>query len=267
MQPIQSGCSGRVLVIAHVFYPEIWPDLARRLNRIPVPFDLVVTLVEGHSAGLLDRIVAEFPGVTIETLPNRGRDMWPLVHVVELGLVGRDYDAVLKVHTKRSVHRIDGAAWRDRLLDALCPSPEGIRLMLELLQRDPSIGMIAPAGAVLGQEFWGGNATLVEALAARARIGLDPAQVWFPGGSMFWSRPQPLNLLREARLTADDFEHDVVVLDSTTAHALERFLGALVSASGMVVIGTDEVAGRVAQARVISSSVIAASPASRSPVA
>lgn len=247
-RPLRTGRSGRVLVIAHVFYPEIWPELADRIERIPVPYDVVVTLVEGHSAGLVDRIVAQFPNVVIETLPNRGRDLWPLVHVAELGLIG-DYSAVLKLHTKKSVHRLDGEAWRERLLESLCPSPEGIGLILELLGGDPEVGMIAPAGAVLGREFWGGNAPLIDALAARSGVPVDPESVWFPGGSMFWTRPASLNRLRKAGLTIDDFEHEVASLDCTTAHALERFLGVLVADAGQIVIGTDEIAGRLARVR------------------
>ena len=158
--------------------------------------------------------------------------MWPLVRVLELGLIG-DYDAVLKLHTKTSVHRIDGDAWRDRLLDSLCPSPEGIALILELLRRDPDVGMVAPEARVLGREFWGANGPMVDALAARTGIGVDPERVWFPGGSMFWSRPSPLNRLRDAGLTIEDFEHEAVSIDGTTAHALERFVGALVADAGM----------------------------------
>ena len=101
IQPLRRGCSGRVLVIAHVYYPEIWPELADRIKRIPVPHDIVVTLVDGHSAGLVDEIVSDFPRAVIETQPNQGRDIWPLVHVAELGLIG-DYDAVLKL-TRRGV--------------------------------------------------------------------------------------------------------------------------------------------------------------------
>jgi hypothetical protein len=248
IRPLRRGCAGKVLVIAHVYYPEIWPELAERIKRIPVPYDVVATLVEGDTPGLVDEIVTDFPGAIIETQPNRGRDIWPLVHVAELGLIG-DYDAVLKVHTKRSPHRLDGDAWRERLLDGLCPSPEGIGLILELLRRDPKVGMVAPAGAVLGREFWGANAALIDALAARTGVPVDPASVWFPGGSMFWTRPGPLNRLRNAGLTIEDFEHESVFLDRTTAHAVERFLGALVVDADQIVIGADEVAGKLARAR------------------
>ncbi len=109
--------------------------------------------------------------------------------------------------------------------------------------------MVAPAGAVLGREFWGANASLIDALAARTGIPVDPASVWFPGGSMFWTRPGPLNRLRKAGLTMEDFEHESVFLDRTTAHAVERFLGALVVDSDQIVIGADEVAGKLARAR------------------
>lgn len=248
LRPVRSGCAGRVLVIVHVYYPELWRSLAERISLIPAPVDLVVTLVEGRSEAMADSIVAQFPGVEFEVVPNRGRDMWPFVRVLELGLVG-DYDAVLKLHSKASVHRMDGAAWRDRLLDSLCPSREGIDLILELLRRAPAVGMVAPTGGVLGREFWGSNGPMVEALAARTGIGVDPERSWFPGGSMFWSRPEPLNRLRDARLTIEDFEHEAVSIDGTTAHALERFVGALVADAGISVIGADEVAGRLAQAR------------------
>ena len=181
IRPVRSGCAGRVLVIVHVFYPELWPPLADRIARIPAPVDLVVTLVEGRSEALADSIVAQFPDARFEVVPNRGRDMWPFVRVLELGMVG-DYDAVLKLHTKASVHRIDGAAWRDRLLDSLCPSPEGIGLILELLRRDPDVGMVAPAGAVLGREFWGSNGPMVDALGRADRDRRGSGACLVPGG-------------------------------------------------------------------------------------
>jgi lipopolysaccharide biosynthesis protein len=109
--------------------------------------------------------------------------------------------------------------------------------------------MIAPQGAVLGREFWGSNGPMVDALAARTGIAVSPERGWFPGGSMFWSRPAPLNMLRRTQLTIEDFEHEAVSIDGTTAHAMERFLGMLIAESGLVVVGADEVAGRLAAAR------------------
>ena len=253
-EPVR-GRSGRVAVVVHAYYPQLWDELAERIERIPAPVDLVVTLTEGRSEVLGDRIVARFPDAQLVVTANRGRDMWPFARVLELGLIG-DHDAVLKLHTKASVHRVDGAAWRAGLLDALCPEPDRMALVLELLRSDPRVGMVAPAGAVLGAEFWGANGPLVDALAVRTGIGaVDPLGTWFAGGSMFWARPEPMLRLRDAALTVDDFEYEAVAIDGTTAHALERFVGALVGAAGQLVIGSDEVAGRLAQARLRTSGV------------
>lgn len=237
----------RVLVIAHVFYPDLWDELADRIEMIEEPFDLAVSLVAERSDGLLDTIHARFPQAIIETFGNRGRDMLPLLQMLDLGIVG-DYDAVLKVHTKKSAHRRDGRRWRAQLLDALCPSPAGIELMIELLRTDPTVGMIAPTGHVLGLEFWGTNGKLIDAIASRVPLGYDPDRVWFAAGSMFWIRPELLRSLMLPNLTEDDFEYEVAALDGTTAHALERYIGVIVSAAHQQVVTTDEVAGRLAGA-------------------
>jgi lipopolysaccharide biosynthesis protein len=102
---------------------------------------------------------------------------------------------------------------------------------------------------VLGREFWGANGALIDALGVRCGIRVDPERTWFPGGSMFWARPDPLLRLRDAGLTIDDFEHEAVSIDGTAAHALERFVGVLVVAAGREVVAADEVAGRLARAR------------------
>jgi lipopolysaccharide biosynthesis protein len=245
-QPTATGRSGRIAVVVHVFYPDLWPALVDRIRRIPTEIDVVVTLVEGHSDHLADSISSDFPTATTVVVPNRGRDMAPFVRVLELGHIG-DHVAVLKLHTKASVHRLDGSAWRTRILDSLCPSPEGIERMLELFRRDSRVGIIAPTGGVLGHELWGSNAQLVEALAVRSGVGIDLQHTWFPGGSMFWSRPESLLRLRDARLTERDFEPEAAGIDRTTAHALERFVGVLVAAGGQEVVSADEVPGRLAK--------------------
>ena len=44
-----SPSDARVLVVAHVYYPEVWFDIEDRLVRIPEPYDLIVSLVEGRA--------------------------------------------------------------------------------------------------------------------------------------------------------------------------------------------------------------------------
>lgn len=241
------------MVIAHVFYPELWSELADHIERICEPFDLVVTLVTGVSDGLLDTVTARFPGCLVHVAGNRGRDMLPLIKVLDLGVLS-GYEAVLKVHTKKSSHRLDGTSWRTALLDCLCPPGGGSSLIVELLASDPTVGIVAPQGYIRGVEFWGGCGPLVAAIAHRAGVGFDPETVWFPAGSMFWCRPEVLVGLQAAKLTEADFEYEVAALDATTAHAVERYVGVVAAVAGQDVVSTEDVASRLARARAANAS-------------
>lgn len=238
----------KILVIAHVFYPEVWPDIEDRLARMPEDYDLIVTLVRGRAEGLEHAINRRLPKARIHLVDNLGRDSGPLVDLARMG-VFRGYDAVLKVHTKRSLHRLDGDAWRVMLLDGVLPSPEGVRRIIELFRRDRDVGLVVPGGHIKGPETWGSDQELVEALAARIPFAFDPDALRYPAGSMYWARPWLLERLADLELGSEHFEPEADHLDGSTAHAIERFVGVLSTASGLDQIETDDVPSRLQRAR------------------
>jgi lipopolysaccharide biosynthesis protein len=238
----------RVLVVAHAFYPEVWPDIEDRLVRMPEPYDLIVTLVRGRAESLHEHIRSRFPNARIHVKDNYGRDLASLLELAEMG-VFEGYDAILKVHTKRSPHRFDGDAWRLQLLDGVLPSPSGIRRILELLRRDESVGLVAPEDSLKGSETWGSDRELVEALAARIPFAFDPEQLVYPAGSMYWVRPWILQRLADLGLSREHFEPEAGHYDGSTAHALERFVGLVASTSGLSQVETHAVASRLHRAR------------------
>jgi lipopolysaccharide biosynthesis protein len=240
--------SPTVLVVAHVFYPEVWPDIEDRLARIPEAYDLLITLVRGRAESLEPEINRRLPHARIHHVQNRGRDLGPLVELSNRGLFD-GYDAILKVHTKRSPHRLDGDAWRVTLLDGVLPSPEGVRRILELLRSDPDVGIVCPTGHIKGPETWGSDQVLVEALAARMPFAFDPEGLRYPAGSMYWARPWVLQRLADLHLTDEHFENEADHLDGSTAHALERYIGVSAAASGLEVVETDAVPSRLHRAR------------------
>jgi lipopolysaccharide biosynthesis protein len=242
LQRTSSGA--RVLVVAHVYYAEVWFDIEDRLARMPEPYDLVISMVEGRTEPLEQEIASRLPHASILRVPNVGRDLAPLVELAGAGLLD-DYDAILKVHTKRSPHRIDGDAWRIALLDGLMPSPEGIRRIVELLRRDAGVGLVVPSASVQGAETWGSNQVLVEALAARIPFAFDPDVLRFPAGSMYWARPWVLRRLADLQLGREHFEPEAGHVDGSTAHALERFVGVAAQASGLDVVDAADVSSRL----------------------
>ena len=243
-----SRSDARVLVVAHVYYPEVWFDIEDRLARFPEPYDLVISLVEGRTEVLEPEIAERLPHAIVHRVPNAGRDMASLVELAGAGVLD-GYDAILKVHTKRSPHRHDGDAWRVALLDGLMPSPEGIRRIVELLRCDDSVGLVVPRGHLLGPETWGSNRPLVEALAARIPFAFDPDQLRYPAGSMYWARPWVLRRLADLELGREHFEPEAGHVDGSTAHGLERFIGVAAQASGLELVDADDVALRLHRAR------------------
>ena len=236
----------RVLVIAHVYYPELWDELADGIERIPGDLDLVVTLVEGRAEHLADPIGTRFPGADIRVVPNRGRDVWPLIQVLDR-IAG--HGLVLKVHTKRSPHMRNGDAWRHELLGALVGSTSQVERIRTLLADDRRIGMVAPARNVLGREFLGPNRPGVESLARKGGRAFDAERLWFPAGSMFWTRAEILLPLADLYLTPEDFGPETGAVDGTLAHAIERYLGVLAASQGLAVIESPDVDRLLASGR------------------
>lgn len=237
-----------VLVVAHVYYPEVWADIADRLVRIPEPFDLVVSVVRGHAEEVIPEILSAFPEARVELVPNRGRDIAALVMLANLGYFD-GYEAILKVHTKRSRYRLDGDGWRILLLDALLPSADEVGMAIELLRTNPDVGIIGPPGHMSGPEHWGGNRAIVEALAARLPMAYDPEDLLFAAGSMFWCRPWVLQRLADLDLPPEAFQDEAGHTDGTTAHGIERMVGLFAQASGLETITMDQVASRLQRSR------------------
>ncbi|MCC6006120.1 MAG: glycoside hydrolase family 99-like domain-containing protein, partial [Rhodobacteraceae bacterium] len=189
------------------------------------------TLTEGEGeAEARRRIAHDWPGARIVTLPNHGRDILPFLHLAGAGwLCG--YRAVLKLHTKRSPHRRDGAAWRRRLVAGLLPGPDSPALLERFLNDRDAALWVADGEALSGPRWWGANRDKTTLLLRR--IGLRPDdRLRFPAGSMYWIKPHMIALIRALDLDAALFEPEQNALDGTLAHAFERAMGTLATHGG-----------------------------------
>jgi lipopolysaccharide biosynthesis protein len=221
-----------------VYYPELWPELADRIERIPFQFTVATSLVHGRSDRLAPEINARFPGAVVRVVPNGGRDIAPMIGMLDL-LDG--HDVVLKLHTKRSPHMRNGDAWRRHLLDGVAASQGQIADILTLMATDARIGMVVPPGNVLGREFIGNNGLMLQQLATRGGRAFDARGLWFPAGSIFWARPDVLAPLGDLHLTFEDFLPETGAIDGTLPHAIERYLGVLALTQERAVVESSEV--------------------------
>lgn len=240
-------------------YLDLLPSISMRLRHIDVDFDLIVTtdsedVTAFQELSSLTRVGRR----AILRVDNRGRDILPLTYLANFGLLD-SYPFVLKVHTKKSKWRDEsslqgsGVEWREALLDSLLPE-NGFSRLVEELSKSPEVGLMTAEGSLLkSDKYWGANKARVVSLLKR--IDLSPnggGELEFPAGSMYLTRGFILASLRTFDLSFEDFEDEDGQIDGTTAHAVERLLGALVVEAGLQVVeikGSMQSVGRVGRQR------------------
>ncbi|MEP3439256.1 MAG: rhamnan synthesis F family protein [Hoeflea sp.] len=210
--------STRLGMVAHVFYPDMLPEILDIWRRFPAGSKLVVTT----TPETLDKVRAGFEGVdaTIRVLENRGRDIAPLLHLLAEGVFD-DFDAVLKLHTKRSPHLLNGGIRRRMLLAMLGGSDMQIRKAANQFQ-SPRVGVVGWAACYRTRPaYWMANRERVTA-AMKAVGSLEQPAVAFFEGSMFWFRPQAIKVLAIPFGDQMAYEHEAGQLDGALQHAIER---------------------------------------------
>ncbi len=239
--PVNPRIQSDLAIVVHVFHYELWEEIAAALRHIPQSFDLYCTVIrrEGFDPLVAD-IHASFPNARVLCFPNHGRDIFPFVHLVNSGIFS-SYAAVCKLHTKKSVHLEDGDRWRSELIAGILPSSAQIRGVLDAFLADPKIGaVVSDSNLMAHPHLWGANRPRVTDELGRIGIAADRFKLSFPGGSMYWIKPEALRLLQSMNFCAEDFEREEGQLDGTLAHAIERIMGFLVQHAGQRVCGVSE---------------------------
>ena len=223
----------RTAIVVHAYYPELLPEILACRSILPSPAPLHVT-VPPERAAAAEAELAGIPNVTIHICDNRGRDIWPFLWLLGTGCLD-EFDAVLKLHTKRSPHLLDGEIRRKLLFAMLCGESNHTLKALGAFER-PETGLVGWAACWReAPPYWMANRARVEEIAIRMRAPTSARRLGFFEGSMFWFRPKALAVLRELSLGCDDFESEAGQVDGTLHHALERCFTIAAWASGFEV--------------------------------
>jgi glycosyltransferase involved in cell wall biosynthesis len=219
----------RTVLHAHFYYPELCGDFLAHLAVNQTASDLLITTDTAPKASQLQRALGRYTGgtVTIRVLPNRGRDIGPLLTGLLEELNG--YDLVAHLHGKRSPyignHILSdswGDSWREFLWQNLLG---GVHPMMDRIvaafERDKHLGLLFPSDPNLCG--WDENRAHCDELAARMGwVGTLPDHFDFPVGTMFWMRVPALQPLLDLRLSWHDYPTEPLARDGTLLHALER---------------------------------------------
>ena len=132
-------------VLAHVYYPELWPELSGYLaNLAPNCHDLYVNLVDTtFTQELLTSVRDDFPEARVFISKNEGRDIGGHFQTLR-NIRMADYPLFCLVHTKKSPHMGKGEVqlWRRKLLTPLLGTAETASDNVRRLLSDESIGML-----------------------------------------------------------------------------------------------------------------------------
>ena len=229
---------------AHIFYEEEWQYIQARLQLLKhTPHDLFITL-SLRNIDMISNIRKKFPEARIYTVPNRGRDVLPFC-VLARRLDSAGYIHILKLHTKKSMHRADGRIWFEELINNLIPDEDAYKQVQKVCNE--GVGVIGPAQHYVSlNRYMGGNLGTVKLLLENIygrrtsqKVLADTASYGYFASTMFWARLDAIRPILEQYLMPEDFESEKGQIDGTLAHAIERLIGIVpvVSGYGIAEIG------------------------------
>ncbi len=226
----------RVASICHIFYPDLCNVIYGTLCNLSFKADVFITTDTPSKAKYIESVFEQWSlgHVYVEVIENRGRDVYPRLHV--LGRIINEYDLFVCLHSKRTLYTgFKGQDWQQQLFSCLAGSKSTTRSILHAFERDSSLGLVFPQHKLWLRNFIRWEYSFIEArkLAHRMGITLNRRQsIEFPAGSMFWIRADAIRPLVNLGLVANDFppEHDQTT--GTLAHAVERLLCYVAEASG-----------------------------------
>jgi lipopolysaccharide biosynthesis protein len=245
----------KVAVVVHLFYADLWDEIAGWLKNIPTAFDLFVSVPQENAEELRAIVLRDHLQAQVIAVPNVGRDVGAFFAVLPQVLAG-NYAVLCKLHTKKgSTHP---EAWRDLLLRGLLGNKMLVARILHAFAREPELALAGPREVYLfGPDQMTENRQKVERLTRALYPNRSIPGDWgFFAGTMFWARPdlfRPLLLRklgcstqsaqpRRVMIPMFSFENDNTPSDGQLAHAWERLFGIHARLAGKR-IGLTEITG------------------------
>ena len=224
-----------ILIHAHVYYPELWDELADCIGNIDADFDLYVTTV-GTNTVLNQKITSRFAGAKILACENKGFDIAPFFKVLD----SVDLDAyryLVKIHTKRDVsyaavfpngYDLSGDGWRESLLLPFKTRENWQKTAAWLASGET--GMVADGRVIVNKLRCCDTGACAYAKKMVEQFGLSYKNNTFVAGTMFAAKAALFKCLQN-KAGGFDFK-DSIREGDILPYACERLLGMIVSAQG-----------------------------------
>lgn len=214
----------KVAVAVHAFYPEVLPEILSAVDKLPGSLFIFITTTQDKFEAVESIMTTQKRQYEVIVCDNRGRDVLPFMKVLAR-LSEYKFEYVAKVHTKKSLHREDGAQWRAELYNSVIGREAFYRSVIAM-ECDKGIGLLGPAGHFVSMDtYLGSNKDRIWKYAEDLGIRSDDVlQFGFFAGTMFIARVSAIEPILRLGIQDDDFEEERGQIDGTLAHVLERVL-------------------------------------------
>ena len=162
----------------------------------------------------------------IRILPNRGRDVLPLL--IQLKNVIKKYKYFCHIHTKKSFHIDFGESWRNYLYYNLLGNDEIISEILTEFEKYYNLGFIYPEPYYkvlneFGKSKFDSNYNCMNFIINKIFQNVQISRNYFdfPEGNMFWARISAIYQIFELNIK-NCFPKEGGELNSTIMHCIER---------------------------------------------
>lgn len=234
-QPILLLEEKKILVIIHMYYPELVDRCMEYIRQIPEYIDIVITTSRQEiKHRLTQNFVHEGIGnAQIRLVENHGRDIAALL--IDCNDILMKYTYLCFTHDKgftnnNSLSLRIQLSFMYILWENTLANVNYIENVLSLFEENPRLGFLAvptPYHATyfssIGNE-WGINfdsaKKFAEKLGLRCKMSKENSP--FSIGTAFWCRTTALKTLFTHAFRRDDFPAEPMPLDGTIAHVIER---------------------------------------------
>jgi lipopolysaccharide biosynthesis protein len=210
------------VLVAHRYYFDLLPEL-KNLISPNSKLDIFMTIPSHITREQVEIIISSFENIYLIPVENKGRDIYPFLITLRI-IKDYGYLYVIKVHSKKSPQRDDGAVLRQRALKELL-SENAVEQINDIFKKYPKLGLIGPSNSMCSLthfDYLINNQENLKKCLSYLNINNLPLDFDFIAGSMFWARIDALIMLCELNITESDFEEELGQLDGTMAHAIER---------------------------------------------
>ncbi|MBZ9566660.1 glycoside hydrolase family 99-like domain-containing protein [Modicisalibacter tunisiensis] len=224
---LRDACNTKLAIVIHAFYTDVLEEILHEIQWAKnIESSIYITTPHEKKKDVED-VASHFSyKIFVRAYENKGRDVLPFLKTIP-EIAENNHEFLIKIHTKKSLHRADGDNWRKDLYSQLLSFPKYVRGLIDF-RNEKDLVLMSPDGSLVPiSYYWGANEENVLKLCEKYQIKFSrDGHYKFIAGTMFVARVSFFKeLVDKEYILSDDFDREAGQVDGTLAHAYERFFG------------------------------------------